>query len=63
MAVKLNEPAFAYARNLVRDGRYVVDGRDAFGASISRPPNSRTSSSSSTGSARTPVGIWASTTR
>jgi hypothetical protein len=28
MVLKLNEPAFAYARNLVRDGKYVVDGRD-----------------------------------
>jgi hypothetical protein len=28
MAVKLNEPAYDSARELVRAGKYVIDGRD-----------------------------------
>jgi hypothetical protein len=28
MAVKLNERAFEFAKNLVREGKYVIDGRD-----------------------------------
>ncbi len=28
MAVKLNERAYDFAKNLVRDGKYVIDGRD-----------------------------------
>jgi hypothetical protein len=28
MAVKLNQPAFEYARELIRQRRYAIDGRD-----------------------------------
>lgn len=28
MAIKLNERAYDFARELVRNGRYVIDGRD-----------------------------------
>jgi hypothetical protein len=30
MAVKLNEPAFAHAKELIREGRVVLDERDAW---------------------------------
>ncbi len=28
MAVELNERAYDFAKNLVRDGKYIIDGRD-----------------------------------
>lgn len=30
MAVRLNERAFDFAKNLVKDGKYVIDGRDGW---------------------------------
>lgn len=58
MTVKLNNRAFDHAKSLIRDGKYVIDDRDAWSE---HQPSTRQDNESSNGAATpiTPNGISA----